>query len=295
MLLKNTAIKLHPLLLKFIFVVSISSFIFVNPVTANTEQYDEDEGSTATGIRQQIVDSALKYQGVPYVWGGASPSGFDSSGIIWFVFNENGIEIPRVSFDIYEAGTPISKSELLPGDLVFFEGYRPGPSHGVIYIGNGEFVHSPSAGSTVSVSSLDAPYYSERYYGAVRFIDSTNVRVLVNNDEIEFSDQKPFINDSNRTMVPVRFVSEELGAEVDWDPNKGDKGRVIIKKDDTLIHLSVGSSTYTINGESKEMDTATSILGSRTIVPLRFIIEALEAEIVWDSSERVVRIYYEGF
>ena len=122
--------------------------------------------------RQFIVETALKYVGVPYVWGGTSPSGFDSSGFVWFVFKENGIELPRVSFDIFNAGKPIAKDELLPGDLVYFEGYRPGPSHGSIYIGDGKFIHSPSTGSTVSIANLNDPYYfSPRYYGSRRYID----------------------------------------------------------------------------------------------------------------------------
>ncbi len=123
-------------------------------------------------MRQRIVETALKYIGVPYVWGGTSPSGFDSSGFIGFVFREHGIDLPRVSFDIYNAGKPITKDELLPGDLVYFQGYRPGPSHGSIYIGDGKFIHSPSTGGTVSIANLNDPYYfGPRYYGSRRFID----------------------------------------------------------------------------------------------------------------------------
>ncbi|MDK2809469.1 MAG: peptidoglycan DL-endopeptidase CwlO [Petroclostridium sp.] len=122
--------------------------------------------------RQLIVQTAMKYLGVPYRWGGANPSGFDSSGIIWYTFKENGIQLPRVSFDMYKVGRPISKEELLPGDLVFFEGYAPGPSHGVIYIGDGKFVHSPRTGKTVSIGRIDDPYYyAPRYYGARRVIE----------------------------------------------------------------------------------------------------------------------------
>ncbi|HHY36971.1 MAG TPA: cell wall lytic activity [Firmicutes bacterium] len=131
-----------------------------------------EETNPAKGKRQQIVETALKYQGVPYRWGGTGPSGFDSSGFIWYVFRENGIQLPRVSFEMYKVGVPVSKEELLPGDLVFFEGYRPGPSHGTIYIGDGKFIHSPSTGGCVSICSIDDPYYwAPRYYGARRVIE----------------------------------------------------------------------------------------------------------------------------
>ncbi len=122
-------------------------------------------------IRTRLIETALEYQGVPYRWGGTSPSGFDSSGFIWYVFRENGIDIPRVSFDIYRFGDPINQDDLKPGDLVFFEGYRPGPSHGSIYIGDGQFVHSPSTGKTITIDSLSDPaYWGPKWYGAVRII-----------------------------------------------------------------------------------------------------------------------------
>jgi cell wall-associated NlpC family hydrolase len=72
---------------------------------------------------------------------------------------------------MYKVGKAISKEELLPGDIVFFEGYASGPSHAVVFIGDGKFVHSPSTGKTVSIGSIDDPYYyGPRYYGARRVI-----------------------------------------------------------------------------------------------------------------------------
>lgn len=130
------------------------------------------EGEQVAEKRQQIVDTALKYQGVPYRWGGTGPGGFDCSGFVWYVFRENGIPLPRVSSEIYGLGKAVAREELLPGDIVFFEGYCSGPSHGTIYIGDGEFVHSPSEGYCVSIARIDDPeYWAPRYYGARRVIE----------------------------------------------------------------------------------------------------------------------------
>ncbi|ABR49400.1 NLP/P60 protein [Alkaliphilus metalliredigens QYMF] len=121
--------------------------------------------------RKNIISTALKFTGVPYQWGGTSPSGFDSSGFIWYVFRENGIDIPRVSSDIYNSGKPIAREELQPGDLVFFEGYMSGPSHGSIYIGDDQFIHSPSTGKAIAIDSLSDPYYwGPRQYGALKIL-----------------------------------------------------------------------------------------------------------------------------
>lgn len=136
--------------------------------TASRGEYDRADK------HQRIVDTAKKYLGVSYVWGGASPSGFDSSGLIWYVYKQNGITLPRVSFDMYKEGTPVSKDELLPGDIVFFQGYAKGASHATIYAGNGNFIHSPSSGRTVSIDKLfeNEYYWNPRFYGARRYINN---------------------------------------------------------------------------------------------------------------------------
>ena len=132
-------------------------------VAISSEQY----------LRQNIVNTAIKYLGAPYKWGATGPNAFDSSGLIWSTYKNNGITLPRVSFDMYNVGEPISKEELLPGDVVFFQGYKKGPSHATIFAGEGRFIHSPSAGKTVSIDKLlnDKYYWIPRYYGARRFIN----------------------------------------------------------------------------------------------------------------------------
>jgi peptidoglycan endopeptidase LytE len=121
--------------------------------------------STVNNPRAGIVATAMKYVGSPYVWGGTTPSGFDCSGFVQYVFAQNGIELPRTTSEMYEVGTPVT--DLQPGDLVFFTTYAPGASHVGIYLGNNQFISSTSS-SGVQIVSMDNPYWAPRYLGAKR-------------------------------------------------------------------------------------------------------------------------------
>lgn len=155
--------------------INPSSELYQKIYTLNNSYTDESISSEQT-LRQNIVNTGLKYIGAPYKWGATGPNAFDSSGLIWSTYKNNGINLPRVSFDMYKAGESISKDELLPGDVVFFQGYKEGPSHATIFAGEGKFIHSPSAGKTVSIDNLlndkyFKNYWLPRYYGARRFIN----------------------------------------------------------------------------------------------------------------------------
>jgi cell wall-associated NlpC family hydrolase len=112
----------------------------------------------------EAASVALQYLGIPYRWGGDSPTtGFDCSGLVMYVYEQLGIPLPHQSEAQYGYGTPVPRDQLLPGDLVFFDGL----SHVGIYIGNGEMVHAPQTGDVVSITPL-SQYGGTRYVGARR-------------------------------------------------------------------------------------------------------------------------------
>ena len=120
-------------------------------------------------LANTIVSASMNYIGVPYVFGGTSPYGFDCSGYVQYVFAKAGISIPRTADVQYDFGTPISTTELVPGDLVFFETYTYGASHVGIYLGDGNFIHASSS-QGVTINSLSQAYYSSHYIGARRIL-----------------------------------------------------------------------------------------------------------------------------
>ena len=123
-----------------------------------------------TSKADAIISTAKKYIGVPYVWGGTSPSGFDCSGLVQYVFRQHGIQLNRTTKTQYQHGSYVAKSNLQPGDLVFFQNtYTTGISHVGIYIGSGDFIHASSS-KGVMISSLSNSYWSSHYYGARRVL-----------------------------------------------------------------------------------------------------------------------------
>lgn len=113
------------------------------------------------------------------------------------------------------------------------------------------------------------------------------IKVYVNGDEISFPDQKPIINTDNRTLVPVRFISETLGAEVDWN---NQTRTVRISYEDNLIVLPVGKKQATVGIKEVTLDTKADIVNERTMVPLRFISECLGTEVQWNGALKEIYI-----
>lgn len=122
---------------------------------SNSDEPARDVPSSAVG--GSVVDVALRYVGVPYVWGGESPSGFDCSGLVKYSFAQVGVSLPHSSRALYNVGVAVARSDLQPGDLVFFGS----PIHHVgIYVGGGNMVHAPYTGANVRVNTISRSNYT---------------------------------------------------------------------------------------------------------------------------------------
>lgn len=122
--------------------------------------------------RIDIVMTAMSTIGKPYRWGGQQmQEGFDCSGLVFYAYTQNGVhehEMPRVTTQLAKNSRPIKRSELKPGDLVFFNTLGQRYSHVGLYMGEGRFINAPSKGKLVRIDSMDSPYYKKRFTGARR-------------------------------------------------------------------------------------------------------------------------------
>ena len=134
------------------------------PASAHTAVAASVSATAVSSAAQKAVDTALAQRGDMYLYGATGPDRFDCSGLTQFAYKAAGITIPRTSKLQSTFGTPVAKADLQPGDLVFF--YSP-VSHVGMYIGNGQMVHSSSAGKPVAVTSLDS---KPSYAGARRVV-----------------------------------------------------------------------------------------------------------------------------
>jgi cell wall-associated NlpC family hydrolase len=133
----------------------------------------EDRGSAeaAAAIAARVVDLAMAQRGARYRWGGITPAGFDCSGLVYYVFRQIGLGVPRSTIEQSNAGVRIPAAELRPGDLVYFKNTsRRGISHVAIYVGNGKILHAVSERVGVVVSELWSAYWAAHYAGSVRVI-----------------------------------------------------------------------------------------------------------------------------
>ena len=126
-------------------------------------------GDGSSSLVRRVVQTSLRYQGVPYVFGGASPNGFDCSGFTRYIFAQAGVYLPRAADEQYEVGQSVSYNRLQPGDLVYFSTYESGASHVGIYLGNGQFISATSSRG-IAIARIDGGYWGDRYLGARRVL-----------------------------------------------------------------------------------------------------------------------------
>ena len=124
---------------------------------------------SSSDLGQQIATYAQQYVGYPYVYGGKSPSGFDCSGFMQFVFAQFGYQINRTATAQLANGYYVEYDDLKPGDIIYF-GFGSTASHVGMYIGNGQFVHAQNSSTGVVITSLSEPWYANRYLCAHRIV-----------------------------------------------------------------------------------------------------------------------------
>jgi len=116
-------------------------------------------------LGERAARIALKAVGIPYRWGGSSPSsGFDCSGLVYWAYGRIGVELPHSSYALYGLGRGVARSRMKPGDLLFFSGL----GHVGLYLGHGRMVHAPHSGRNVEVVTLGRSHYGERLVGVRR-------------------------------------------------------------------------------------------------------------------------------
>jgi hypothetical protein len=196
---------------------------------------------------ENIVEYAKTFQGIPYKYGGTTPSGFDCSGFVGYVYKKYDIQLPRTAAGQFYQGKVISSAEMAPGDLVYFATTSSGPSHAGMYIGDRKFIHSASRG--VEITSLDSNYFKPRFLGARRFIEPASAQVKdattllpMKKGQIGMVTIKKKINlwqrDTNNKLTAVRVLQP------------GDKFRVYSKDNLYGGQFNLGSKLYITNIEA---------------------------------------------
>lgn len=125
----------------------------------------------ATPAQTQVLKVAQSLLGTPYEYGGITPKGFDCSGFIYYVYHTAaGVELPRETQGLSQIGQPIDVADLRPADIIYFKIDKSLSPHVGIYLGNGQFIHAPSANGQVNIQNLTSEYWNSRYQGARRVL-----------------------------------------------------------------------------------------------------------------------------
>lgn len=124
---------------------------------------------SAAGLNSGVVLAAMSMIEVPYRAGGATPAGFDCSGLVYYVYRQAGITVPRSTQEQYRNANPVTMEALQPGDLLFYRLNTREVSHVGIFVGNGRFIHAPSRGKQVSYANMADAYWRQNFVGAGRY------------------------------------------------------------------------------------------------------------------------------
>ncbi|RFU69554.1 hypothetical protein D0469_09220 [Peribacillus saganii] len=167
----------------------------------------------------RLLEYAKSFQGVPYKMGGSTPSGFDCSGFLIYVFKEIGISLPRTAAEQYNIGTKVERDDLQPGDLVFFSNtYKPGISHSGIYVGDNSFISATSS-KGIDIVSLSNSYWGPKYAGAKRVITAGEYKDIPQSHFAyeavkQLSTQQIILGFEDQTFKPADSVTRGQAAAI---------------------------------------------------------------------------------
>lgn len=150
--------------------VTVPSAVTHSPVNLRLPR---QESQYRPSVGSEIALRAISLLGAPYQWGGSGPHAFDCSGLVQFVHNALGIEVPRTAEAQFRAAARVDIDELEPGDLLFFKIRGDRVSHVAIYAGSGRFVHAPQTGRPIELRAMDDAYYRSRLAGAGRLFEAS--------------------------------------------------------------------------------------------------------------------------
>lgn len=148
-------------------IVDVATFIKIN--TAASNKSADRASASRKLVNSRAVEYAKQFLGAPYRWGASSGKAFDCSGYTTYVLKKFNVNLGRTATSQFNGGIKVERSDLQPGDLVFFTTYKKGPSHVGIYIGDNKFIHASSGVDQVTITDLDTNYYRKRYLGARRY------------------------------------------------------------------------------------------------------------------------------
>jgi murein DD-endopeptidase len=152
----------------FVVVLTIMSGCSGNDARPSNDSPDRQSDTVkSVGTASRAASVARQQVGTPYRYGGSDPSGFDCSGLVHYAYGKTGVALPRTTGGLWSGLRPVSRSDMRRGDIVFFR-IEGKIAHVGMYLGNGEFVHSPATGRSVSIASMNNDYYSRAFVRAGR-------------------------------------------------------------------------------------------------------------------------------